>query len=213
MPLLSPTLRGAGNTNDWCIKLVSHWHANSSRLFREFSQGTFARYATVRVLHECRENFHVSRTSRELVAKVLNMFKILCEFFSQKNRKTVARPSCDGRTTFVRVSRTCRCEILANLQCDTRTNTFAGYIFKIRPKFANLLHKCLFNEIATNDWCIKLVSHWHANSSRLFREFSRGTFARHASVRVLHECHENFHVSRTSRELVAKVLNIFKIFM
>ena len=31
------------------LKLVSHWHANSSRLLREFS----------------RENFHVSRTGRE----------------------------------------------------------------------------------------------------------------------------------------------------
>ena len=27
--------------------------------------------------------------------------------------------------------------------------TVARYIFKIGPKFANLLHKCLFNETAT----------------------------------------------------------------
>ena len=33
----------------------------------------------VRVSHECRENFHVSRTRRELDAKVLNMFKNSCE--------------------------------------------------------------------------------------------------------------------------------------
>ena len=60
------------------LKLVSHWHANSSRLFREFSRGTFA---FAQHLCECRENFHVSRTSRELVAKVLNMFKKCMRIF------------------------------------------------------------------------------------------------------------------------------------
>ena len=95
------------------VKLVSHWHANSSRLFRELSRCTFARHSC-----ECRENFHVSRTSRELVTKVLNMFKNWMRFFFPKIfRKTVARLSCDGRATFVRMSRTCRREILANLQC------------------------------------------------------------------------------------------------
>ena len=99
------------------LKLVSHWHANSSRLLREFSRGTFARHSC-----ECRENFHVSRTSRELVAKVLNMFKnwmrIFSQNISQDCRATVVRRSHDGRATFVRMSRTCRREILANLQCE-----------------------------------------------------------------------------------------------
>ena len=103
------------------LKLVSHWHANSSRLLREFSRGTFARHSC-----ECRENFHVSRTSRELVAKVLNMFKNWMRIFfpkyfarlSRDCRATVVRRSCDGRATFVRMSRTCRREILANLQCE-----------------------------------------------------------------------------------------------
>ena len=92
------------------LKLVSHWHANSSRLLREFSRGTFARHSC-----ECRENFHVSRTSRELVAKVLNMFKNWMRIFFPTY---FARLSRDGRTTFVRMSRTCRREILANLQCE-----------------------------------------------------------------------------------------------
>ena len=92
------------------LKLVSHWHANLSRLFREFSRGTFARHSC-----ECRENFYVSRTSRERIAKVLNMFKNWMRIFFPKY---FARLSCDGRMRFVRMSRTCRREILANLQCE-----------------------------------------------------------------------------------------------
>ena len=69
----------------------------------------------VQVSHECRENFHVSRTSREFVAKVLNMFKNFMQIFSTKY---FARLSRDGHATFVRVSRTCRRKILANLQCE-----------------------------------------------------------------------------------------------
>ena len=82
------------------LKLVSHWHANSSRLLREFSRGTFARHSC-----ECRENFHVSRTSRELVAKVLNMFKNWMRFFFPKY---FARLSRDCRATVVRRSCECR---------------------------------------------------------------------------------------------------------
>ena len=114
---------------------------------------------------ECRENFHVSQTSRELVAKVLNMFKNWMRIFFPKIFQYFARLSRDGRAN------------VANLS---------------PRKFGEL----------------KLVSHWHANSSRLLREFSRGTFARHSC-----ECRENFHGSRTSRELVAKVLNMFKNWM
>ena len=211
------------------LKLVSHWHANSSRLLREFSRGTFARHSC-----ECRENFHVSRTSRELVAKVLNMFKNWMRFFFFKIfRKTVARLSCDGRdvranvanlsprnfgeftmrnfrdtrTNVVRVSQDSRATVLRQHAknsrlsgekiklSDIRTNvvrhshecratvarikmkiryirrkvvrhshecratvvrqsgdyraTVVRYMFNIRPKFANLSHKCLFNETAT----------------------------------------------------------------
>ena len=46
------------------FKLVSHWHANISRdCFANFVADF--RTTFVRVSHECRENFHVSRTSRE----------------------------------------------------------------------------------------------------------------------------------------------------
>ena len=52
---------------------------------------------------------------RELVANVLNMFENFMRIFSPKY---FARLSCDGRATFVRVSRTCRRKILANLQYE-----------------------------------------------------------------------------------------------
>ena len=67
------------------VKLVSHWHANFSRMFCEFCRGHS---------HECRENFHVSGTSRKLVVKVLNMFKNFLQIFSPK--------------IFARLSRDCR---------------------------------------------------------------------------------------------------------
>ena len=184
----------------------------SPRNFSEF---------TVRNFRDTRTN--VVRVSHDGRATVLIQHAKNSRLFGEKIKLSdigtnVVRHSHECRATVVRIknenkihSRESR-ETLSRMSCDSRA-TIARYIFKIRPKFANLSHKCLFNETATNDWCIKLVSHWHANSSRLFREFSRGTFARHAPVRVLHECRENFHVSRTSRELVAKVLNMFKNFM
>ena len=63
----------------------------------------------VGVSRECRENFLVSRTSRELVAKFFNMLKNFMRIFSSKYF---------ARLSFVRVSRSCRREILANLQCE-----------------------------------------------------------------------------------------------
>ena len=75
----------------------------------------YLRTTFVRVSHECREDFQVSRTSRELVASFLNMFKNFMRFFSPKY---FARLSRDSRATFVRVSRTCRREILTNSQCE-----------------------------------------------------------------------------------------------
>ena len=54
-----------------------------------------------RVSRECRENFLVSRTSRELVAKFLNMFKnfmgINSPNISKDCRATVVRRSCECR--------------------------------------------------------------------------------------------------------------------
>ena len=55
------------------------------------------------------KNFHVSQTSHEGFKHVKNFYVI---FFSPKY---VARLSRDSRKTFVRVSRSCHYEILANL--------------------------------------------------------------------------------------------------
>ena len=78
----------------------------------------------MRVSHECRENFDMSRTSRELVAKVLNRFKNFMRNFFRQNI------SQDCRTTVVRRSCECREPVAAkfwriynaNFLGDTRTN-------------------------------------------------------------------------------------------
>ena len=59
---------------------------------------------------ECRENFHVSRTRRELVAKVLNMFKNFMRIFSPKY---FARLSRDRRATVPLRSCECRESVAA----------------------------------------------------------------------------------------------------
>ena len=94
------------------FKLVSHCHANFSRLFCEFCRATFARHSC-----ECRENFLVSRTGREVFPQVE---KFYANFFSKIFRivnlpkfrsdkfATLARTSRDRRTTVARVSRECR---------------------------------------------------------------------------------------------------------
>ena len=81
----------------------------------------------MRVSHKYLENFHVSRTSRELVAKYLNRFKTFMQMFSsnyfarlsrdcrnnenenmphsRESRETLSRMSCDCRATVARQSR------------------------------------------------------------------------------------------------------------
>ena len=143
------------------IKLVSHWHANSSRLFREFSRGSFARHSC-----ECRENFHVSRTSSELVAKVFNMLKNFMRFFSPKYfarlsrdcRATVARRSCECRelvaakfwriynAKFSRHSYECRASVARRLRDSlAKTSRLSGEKIKlsdIRTNVARHSHEC-----------------------------------------------------------------------
>ena len=92
------------------VHLVSHW-----RISRDCFANFVADFRTtfVRVRLSC-ENFHVSRTSCEMVAKVLNMFENFMRIFLPKYFTRLSR---DCRATFVRVSRTCRREIMANVQC------------------------------------------------------------------------------------------------
>ena len=113
----------------------------------------------------------MSRTSRELVAKVLNMFKNFMRIFSPKY---FARLSRDGRGSVANLSPRNFGEFTMR-NCDGLTK-------------ASISLTCEFLATVL------------ANLSR--------TVARHSC-----ECRGNFHVSRTSRELVAKVLNMFKNFM
>ena len=94
----------------------------------------------VRLSHECRENIYKSQTSRE-------GFKHVSKFYAIFSPTFVARLSCDSRTTFLRVSRTSRREMLANLQCEI----FATLVRMSYDSRATVLRK-------------------HANTSRLSGE-------------------------------------------
>ena len=107
----------------------------------------------------------MSRTSRELVAKVLNMFKNWMRIFFPKY---FARLSRDCRATFVRMSRTCRREILANLQCKI---------------FATLVRmSCVSHDGRAT------VLRQHAKNSRLSGEKIKLSVIRKNVVRHSHEC-------------------------
>ena len=132
------------------IKLVSHWHANSSRLFREFSRGTFARHSC-----ECRENFHVSRTSRELVAKVLNMFKNWMRIFFPKY--------------FARLSRDCRA-MVARRSCECCEPVAAKFWRIYNAKFSRPSYKCRASVArrsrdSLETTCEKLATIWRENKT------------------------------------------------
>ena len=132
------------------IKLVSHWHVNSSRLLRELSRGTFARHSC-----ECRENFHVSRTSRELVAKVLNMFKNWMRIFSPKY---FARLSRDCRATVARLSCECREPVAAKFW-QIYNAKFSRHSYECRASVARRSHDSL------ETTCEKLATIWRENKT------------------------------------------------
>ena len=80
----------------------------------------------------------MSQTSRELVSKVLNVFKNFMQIFSPKY---FARLSCNCQAIVVKHLCECR-ESVAVKFWQIYNATVARYIFKIRPKFTNMLHKC-----------------------------------------------------------------------
>ena len=81
----------------------------------------------VRVSHECRENFHVSRTRRELIAKVLNMFINFMRIFSPKY--------------FARLSRDCHATIVRR-SCECREPVAAKFWRIYNAKFLRHSHEC-----------------------------------------------------------------------
>ena len=149
------------------------------------------RTTIVRVSHECRENFHVSRTRRELVTKVLNMFKNFMRFFFGKIfRKTVARLSCDGRATFVRVSHTFRREILANLPCKI---------------FATLVRmSCECRTTVARQSCENLATIWQKNQTKRHSYECRATPARMSRDCRTNKNENELH-SRESRETLSRM--------
>ena len=127
-------------------KLVSHWHANSSQLLREFSHGTFTQHSC-----ECRENFQVLRTSRELVAKVLNMFKNWMRIFFPKY---FARLSRDCGATVLRMSGTCRRKFWRNYNAK-----FSRHSYECRASVARQSRDSL------ETTCEKLATIWRENKT------------------------------------------------
>ena len=120
----------------------------SPRNFSEF---------TMRNFRDTRTN--VVRVSHDGCATVLRQHAKNSRLFGEKIKLSdigtnVVPHSHECRATVVRIknenkihSRESR-ETLSRMSHDCRA-TVARYIFKIRPKFANLSHKCLFNESAT----------------------------------------------------------------
>ena len=130
----------------------------SPRNFGEFTMRNFrdTRTNVARVSHDGRTT--VARQSCENLATIWRENKT--KRHSYECRATLARMSRDCRTnlnenklhsresreTLSQMSRDCRATV-ARLSRDSRGR--AQNIFKIRPKFANLSQKCIFNETAT----------------------------------------------------------------
>ena len=90
----------------------------------------------VRVSRECRENFLVSRTSRELVAKFLNMLKYFMRICSPKY---FARLSRDRRATVAQLSCECRELVAANFWRIYNAK-FLRHSYKCRASVARRSH-------------------------------------------------------------------------
>ena len=105
----------------------------------------------MRVSHECRENFHVSRTSREIVAKVLNMFKNFMRFFFSTKY-------------FARLTRECRATV-ARRSCECREPVAAKFWRIYNAKFSRHSYECL-------------ATIWRENKTKQHSYECRGTLAR-----------------------------------
>ena len=120
----------------------------------------------MRVSHKYLENFHMSRTSRELVAKFLNRFKIFMQMFSSKyfarlsrdcrnnenkphsreSRETLSRMSCDCRATVARQSRS----IFSKLDRNSRICRINVHSMRMQRKSCVCLIVKLCREIVEN---------------------------------------------------------------
>ena len=142
------------------MKLVSHWHANFSRLFGEFCRG---------LSHECKCRASVVRIflCPELVANWSRSF-----------------------STFVRVSRTCRRESLANLLCE------------IFATLVRMSREC--RTTVARQSCENLATIWRENKTKRHSYDCRATLAR-----MSRDCRTNLNEnklhSRESRETLSRM--------
>ena len=118
------------------------------------------------VSRECRENFLVSQTSRELVAKFLNMFK---NFMGINSPKHFARLSRDCRATVMRRSCECR-ELVAAKFWRIYNAKFSRHSYECRASVARRSRDSL------------------AKTSRLSGEKMKLSDIRTNGVRHSHEC-------------------------
>ena len=165
---------------------------------------TFARH-----LCECRENFHVSRTSRELVAKVLNMFKNFMRIFSTKY--------------FARLSRECRATV-ARRSCECREPVAAKFWRIDNAKFSRHSYECRASvarrsrdslettcenlrlsgeKIKLSDIRTNVVRHSRECRATVVRIKMKISYIRGKVVRHSHECHAT--VVRQSRDIFSKL--------
>ena len=138
------------------------------RISRDYFANFVADFRTTfaRVSRECRENFLVSRTSRELVAKFLNMFK---NFMGINSPKHFARLSRDCRATVVRRSCECR-ELVAAKFWRIYNAKFSRHSYECRASVARRSRDSL------------------AKTSRLSGEKMKISDIRTNGVRHSHEC-------------------------
>ena len=106
----------------------------------------------VRVSRECRENFLVSRTSRELVAKFFNMLKNFMRIFPPKY---FARLSRDCRATVARRSCECR-ELVAAKFWRIYNAKFSRHSYECRASVARRSRDSLAKTSRLSDEKIKL---------------------------------------------------------
>ena len=160
----------------------------------------------VRVLHECRENFHVSRTSRELVAKVFNMFKNCMRIFSPKLfRKTDVQRSRDVRASVANLSSRNFGEFTMRNFRDTRTNVLRvshdgrATVLRQHAKTSRLSgEKIKLSDIRTN-----VVRHSHECHATVVRITMKISYIRGKVVRHSHECRAT--VVRQLRDMFSKL--------
>ena len=122
----------------------------------------------MRVSHKYLENFQVSRTSRELVAKFLNRFKTFFQMFPSKyfarlsrdcrnnenenkphsweSRETLSRMSCDCRATVAQQSR----GIISKLDRNSRICRINVHLMRMQRKSCVCLIVNLCREIVEN---------------------------------------------------------------